>query len=148
MIDVVIFISVFFLMEGVAWFTHKYIMHGLLWHLHEDHHKRDDGNFFEKNDYFFVIFAVPGIALLAFGIYGGLSWALAAGLGITVYGFAYFMVHDIFIHRRFKILQKTNNRYLRGIRKAHKVHHKKLSKEGGECFGMLMVPFRYFRKQA
>lgn len=142
-----IFILVFFSMEAVAWFAHKYIMHGFLWHLHEDHHRRDDGSFFEKNDYFFIIFAVPGIALLALGIYGGMAWALASGLGITVYGFAYFLVHDVFIHRRFKVLQKSKSRYLTGIRKAHKVHHKKLTKEGGECFGMLLVPFRYFRRR-
>ena len=145
--NILIFIIVFFSMEAVAWFTHKYVMHGFLWHLHEDHHKRDDGGFFEKNDYFFVIFALPGIVLLAVGVYGGLGWALASGLGITLYGFAYFAVHDIFIHRRFKVFSKSKNTYLSGIRKAHKVHHKKLSKQGGECFGMLMVPFRYFRKK-
>jgi beta-carotene 3-hydroxylase len=30
------------------------------------------------------------------------------------------------------------------IRKAHKVHHKHLSKEKGECFGMLFVPRKYW----
>ena len=27
-------------MEFMAWFTHKYIMHGFLWVLHKDHHKK------------------------------------------------------------------------------------------------------------
>jgi beta-carotene 3-hydroxylase len=36
--------------------------------------------------------------------------------------------------------------YLRAIRKAHKVHHKHLGKEDGECFGMLVVPLKYFRE--
>ena len=33
-----------------------------------------------------------------------------------------------------------------GIRKAHKVHHKHLGKEDGECFGMLIVPLKYIRE--
>lgn len=36
----------FLAMEGVAWFTHKYIMHGLLWTLHKDHHKKESKGFF------------------------------------------------------------------------------------------------------
>jgi beta-carotene 3-hydroxylase len=28
------------------------------------------------------------------------------------------------------------------------VHHKHLNKEDGECFGMLFVPFKYFREAA
>jgi len=149
MIPVIFFFLVFIGMEFVAWFTHKYVMHGALWSLHKDHHRRDDSSFFEKNDYFFLIFAAPGIFLIMKGVYAEHAVALASGLAITVYGAVYFLVHDVFIHRRFKNLQTTNNRYLRGIRKAHKVHHKKISKEGGECFGMLVVPLRYFlqRKQ-
>ena len=42
-------------MEFVAWFAHKYVMHGLLWIWHEDHHKphHEKDGFFEKNDLFF-----------------------------------------------------------------------------------------------
>ena len=25
-------------MEGTAWLAHRYLMHGFLWFLHEDHH--------------------------------------------------------------------------------------------------------------
>ena len=46
----------FVMMEGVAWFTHKYIMHGILWSLHRDHHKKETYGFFERNDFFFLIF--------------------------------------------------------------------------------------------
>jgi len=66
------------------------------------------------------------------------------GTGIALYGAAYFLVHDIFIHQRFKIFTRTENVYLMAIRKAHKVHHKHLGKEEGECFGMLWVPWKYF----
>ena len=139
----IIFCS-FFAMEAVAWFTHKFVMHGLLWHLHEDHHKKNPSSFFEKNDYFFLIFAIPGIICLALGIYTPLARLLYIGLGITLYGFAYFMVHDIFIHQRFKLFRNTDNFYFRAIRRAHKMHHKHLDKQDGECFGMLWVPLKYF----
>ena len=135
----------FVAMEAIAWLTHKFVMHGLLWTLHEDHHKKNPTSFFEKNDYFFLIFAIPGIICLAIGTYGPLPSLLFIGLGITIYGFAYFMVHDIFIHQRFKIFRNADNFYFKAIRRAHKMHHKHLEKEDGECFGMLFVPFKYFR---
>ncbi|MEI9946719.1 MAG: hypothetical protein WDN26_21175 [Chitinophagaceae bacterium] len=43
-------------------------MHGFLWYLHKDHHQPEPG-FFEKNDAFFIIFAVPTIVLIFFGTY-------------------------------------------------------------------------------
>jgi len=139
-----ILVGTFFGMEAVAWLTHKYVMHGLLWNLHEDHHKKNPTSFFEKNDYFFLIFAIPGILCLALGLYTSYTYLMFIGLGITIYGFAYFFVHDIFIHQRFKIFRNSDNFYFRAIRRAHKMHHKHLGKEDGECFGMLWVPFKYF----
>lgn len=136
----------FIAMECVAWLAHKYLMHGALWFLHHDHHQRDDGKFLEKNDYFFVIFATPGILCLALGVVQGFSPWFWIGLGITIYGFTYFLVHDIFIHQRFKIFRNSDFIYFRAIRRAHKMHHKHLGKEDGECFGMLWVPLKYFRE--
>jgi beta-carotene 3-hydroxylase len=149
LINFIVFISFVTLMEGVAWFAHKFIMHGFLWNLHEDHHYKGENQFFEKNDYFFLIFATPGILLLAYGTYAGLHqpyfWA---GAGISVYGISYFLIHDVFIHQRFKWLKNADSIYFRAIRKAHKVHHKQLGKEDGECFGMLWVPLKYFKEAA
>ncbi|MEM7162352.1 MAG: carotene hydroxylase [Bacteroidota bacterium] len=145
MMNALILIGTFFIMEGVAWLTHKYVMHGFLWVLHKDHHIHEPG-FFEKNDAFFLIFAIPGSLLSIFGTFNPNDTMLMIGLGITLYGICYFLVHDIFIHQRFKILKRSNNNYLRAIRKAHKVHHKHLTKEEGECFGMLWVPIKYFRE--
>jgi beta-carotene 3-hydroxylase len=142
--NILILVGSFLAMEAVAWLTHKYVMHGLLWALHEDHHKKNPSSFFEKNDYFFLIFAIPGIICLAVGLYSPLTFLMYIGLGITAYGFAYFMVHDIFIHQRFKIFRNSDNFYFRAIRRAHKMHHKHLEKEDGECFGMLWVPIKYF----
>jgi beta-carotene 3-hydroxylase len=81
---------------------------------------------------------------LALGLYTSYTYLMFIGLGITIYGFAYFMVHDIFIHQRFKIFRNSDNFYFRAIRRAHKMHHKHLGKEDGECFGMLWVPIKYF----
>jgi beta-carotene 3-hydroxylase len=74
----------------------------------------------------------------------GSDFRVWIGTGIAAYGLAYFLVHDVFIHRRFKWFRRTENIYLMAIRKAHKVHHKHLTKEEGECFGMLFVPLKYW----
>jgi beta-carotene 3-hydroxylase len=137
-------IVAFLSMECVAWLTHKYLMHGLLWVLHCDHHHKEQQGFFERNDFFFLICALPGISCLIAGSTYNVPAILWIGIGITLYGFCYFLVHDIFIHQRFRIFRITNNRYLKGIRRAHKMHHKHLEKQDGECFGMLWVPFKYY----
>jgi len=121
----------FIFMEGVAWFTHKYIMHGFLWNWHRDHHQpHTKKGWFERNDLFFLVFAIPSATLFIVGSSNLSAPYLWMGLGILLYGLAYFFVHDIFIHQRFP----------------PKVHHKKMFKEDGECFGMLWVPIKYFRE--
>lgn len=142
---ILIVISTFLFMEGVSWFTHKYIMHGILWSLHKDHHKKKSSGFFEQNDFFFVIFSTPSIVTLYFGSQDNFNFLFWIGLGITLYGFAYFFVHEIFIHQRFKFIRNSNYRYFKALRRAHKIHHKHLNKQDGECFGMLWVPLKYFR---
>jgi len=139
-------LGTFVLMEGVTWCTHKFVMHGFLWYLHEDHHQPQYPHVFEKNDAFFVIFATPSILLFYFGINPELNYLFFIGLGIMMYGTAYFLIHDVLIHQRFKWFKKVNWWYFRALRKAHKVHHKHLDKPDGECFGMLFVPLRYFRE--
>lgn len=145
MMFALITLGVFIIMEGVSWFTHKYVMHGFGWFLHEDHHQpKYDG--FEKNDLFFAIFAIPSMALFFFGTYTEYSYLLFIGLGIMCYGIAYFTIHDVLIHQRFKWFKNTNNAYLKGLRKAHKIHHKNMGKKDSQCYGMLFVPFKYFKK--
>ncbi len=143
--SLIVFAS-FFSMEGVAWFTHKFIMHGLLWFLHKDHHQKEIEGFFEKNDFFFLIFAIPGILCLLLGSFYYNLALIMVGNGITLYGAAYFLVHDIFIHQRFKIFRNFDSVYLRAIRRAHKMHHKHLTKHDGESFGMLWIPIKYFKE--
>lgn len=146
MIYVLITLGTFMVMEGVTWCTHKYVMHGFGWFLHEDHHQPGYPHVFEKNDAFFVVFAIPSSLSIFFGLEQQLFWLAAIGFGILFYGLAYFLVHDVLIHQRFKWFKHTKNRYLLGLRKAHKIHHKNMGKEESECFGMLFVPFKYFKK--
>ncbi len=131
-------------MEFVAWFTHKYVMHGFLWFLHKDHHQKEPG-FFEKNDAFFLIFAVPSWLCIMLGMMYVTPVSVAIGAGIATYGFAYFLVHEIFIHQRLKWFKATNNNYLEAVRFAHKMHHKHLGKGEGESFGMLVFNLKYWR---
>ncbi len=142
---IIIILTTFFIMEGVTWLTHKYVMHGFLWYLHEDHHQKDAG-FFEKNDAFFLIFAIPSWLCIMFGLQNGYYQVAAIGFGIAMYGMAYFVIHEVIIHQRFKWFTRSNNEYVKTIRWAHKMHHKHLNKEEGESFGMLIVAKKYWDK--
>jgi beta-carotene 3-hydroxylase len=141
----VVFFMTFFIMEFMAWFTHKYVMHGFLWNLHADHHKKDHDSWFERNDTFFVFYAIISIIFFLLWQNGLLEIGLAIGLGIFAYGLTYFLVHDIFIHQRFKLFRNIDNKYARALRRAHKMHHKHVGKEKGECFGMLLFPFKHYK---
>lgn len=118
-------------------------MHGILWRWHEDHHTPHQKKL-EKNDRFSLIFALPSAFLIVYGLTQEIWIMSSIGFGILLYGIAYFLVHDVFIHRRMKYLKQIDHPYFKALRKAHKVHHKHLGKEDGECFGMLMVPLKYF----
>lgn len=137
-----IVVATFCAMEGVAWFAHRYVMHGFMWWFHRDHHQHEPG-FFEKNDAFFLTFAIPSAYCFITGV-AAVDFRIWIGLGIALYGVCYLIVHDVFIHQRFKWLRRTDNVYLKAIRKAHLVHHKHLGPEDGECFGMLWAPPKYF----
>ena len=110
--NILIFLFVFFLMEFVAWFTHKYVMHGFLWYFHKDHHTRDNKGVLKKR---FLLFNLcdTGFFFMMYGIHIGIVYfPFWIGLGITVYGAAYFL-HDLFIHQRLKVLKNTKNKFIR-----------------------------------
>jgi len=147
---ILIVTGLFILMEGVAWLTHKYLMHGFLWWLHRDHHippQKKSSSFFQKNDWFFVIFALPS---MIFYMLGGLLASpvmFSVAIGITLYGIAYFVFHEIVFHRRFNLFRKWNSTYVRAVRRAHSMHHRHLSHENGECFGLLIFPHKYLKQE-
>ena len=138
-----VLLAAFFGMEFMAWATHKFLMHGWMWFFHLDHHQVKPG-FFERNDVFFLIYAIPSWLCIMLGMMNDLYVPVWIGYGIAAYGFAYFLIHDVYIHRRFKWLRDIDTPYFLAIRKAHKVHHKYQGKEDGECFGMLLVPRKYY----
>lgn len=142
---VLIVLLTFAFMEFFAWWLHRYIMHGSMWFLHRDHHQPGKG-FFEKNDWFFLAFAIPSWLFIMLGVIYQAYWSISIGAGLTLYGIAYFVVHDIIIHQRFKFFGRSNNSYIRALRWAHKMHHKHLEKEDGESFGFLWVEKKYWNK--
>ncbi len=142
-LHILLFVSTFFLMEGAAWATHKYIMHGFLWSWHKDHHQPHE-HFFEKNDYFAVVFSIPSILTIMAGFEIEFLWFLKSiGFGILAYGIFYVVFHDIIVHRRIKIKFIAKNPYLRRMIKAHQVHHRCKDKNGAEAFGFLYAPKKY-----
>jgi len=140
---ILISVTTFFFMEGVAWFTHKYIMHGVLWTWHKSHHKVHNHPL-ERNDLFALVFSIPSITLIVIGFeVESLSSLRYFGFGILAYGLFYFIFHDIIVHRRIKIPFKAKSNYLKRIIRAHYVHHETHTKGGAEAFGFLYAPNKY-----
>ncbi len=138
-------------MEFVAWAAHKYLMHGWLWNWHEDHHRphHDKTGFFEKNDLFFLVFAIPSALSYMIGLsYAQWFWLTFVGIGISIYGLIYFLIHDVYIHQRFSWFRQLDSKYSRAILRAHGHHHAITEKEGCESFGLLLVARKYFGKRS
>lgn len=141
--DIGIVLSTIALMELISWAMHKYLFHGPLWFIHKTHHQQRHG-WFELNDLFSIGFASFALWLMWIG-HLTLTYQFWIGTGISIYGIIYFIFHDWFIHNRFKAF-KSDNRYLVGIRRAHKIHHKSTEKHPSEEFGLLVANRKWFRK--
>ena len=147
LIKALIVVGTFCFMEFMAWFAHKYIMHGFGWNWHKDHHQHHKG-FFEKNDYYAVVFSIIAASSIIYGNINPQFWFLVwIGAGVTCYGVAYFVFHDIIVHRRVKIKFVAKNKYLKRIMNAHYIHHRVHSKDGAEAFGFLYAPRKYEPKK-
>jgi beta-carotene 3-hydroxylase len=135
-------------MEGIAWFTHKYIMHGFLWFLHKSHHTNHN-HVLEVNDVFALVFSVQSMAMIMIGItYPEWNILLALGIGISIYGMMYAVFHDILTHNRIPLLKiNIKNAYLKRIIRAHGVHHRSHKKEDSEAYGFLYAPKKYDRNK-
>jgi beta-carotene 3-hydroxylase len=136
-------IGTFFFMEAVAWFTHKYIMHGVLWSWHRSHHRLHNHTL-ERNDLFALVFSIPSVACIVLGSeFPEIRWLMFVGFGILAYGIFYFIFHDVIVHRRIKIKYKAKSKYMKRIMNAHHVHHEVHTKEGAKAFGFLYAPKKY-----
>ncbi len=158
MINVLIAFAAFWVMEFVAWSNHKFVMHGFLWKWHADHHINDNKKSgqqtehykpgFEKNDYFFLIYTIPAIILLLVGFYFNITAIIAAGIGISLYGSTYFVIHDIVIHQRLKIpfLMNIKNQYIQSIIRAHLAHHRGKNIKDFDNYGLLIFQRRFLKE--
>ena len=145
-LDVALAVAAFVAMEGVAWFTHKYVMHGALWVWHRSHHEPRTG-LFELNDLFAVVFAAPAIVAIWLGVHGTPPM-LPVGLGITAYGAAYSMFHDGLVHRRYPVPFDARARPWKRLAQAHRIHHAVATRRGCVSFGFLWVrPARELKAQ-
>lgn len=142
----IVFLMTFVGMEFAAWFLHKFVMHGFLWVLHRDHHQINSEKSYQLNDAFALFFAVPSFLSILFDSLWELPLLGAFGYGVMAYGIVYFTVHEVIIHRRWKLFALRNNWYIEALNVAHKIHHAKIDKEDGENFGMLAVPLKYYRQ--
>lgn len=138
LLNAALFLGALALMEPVAHLSHRYLMHGPLWCLHESHHQPRQGTF-EKNDLFAVFFSVPSIMLIYVGTNHSPP-ALWAGLGIAAYGVCYFLFHDVLVHRRVDHGYRPAAGYLRRIVHAHRLHHAARGRGGAVSFGFLLAP--------
>lgn len=134
-------------MEVVSYIMHRWLFHGVLWKIHESHHKPNHGKF-ELNDIFSLIFAAVSIVLMVAGANNmhGLPY-FGLGLGIALYGLLYFVIHDLFTHKRF-IPFKSDNWFMKLVRRAHQRHHQDVGKKGSEPYGLFLFPYdRYPEKK-
>lgn len=143
---ILIIAAAFAFMEFVAWSNHKYVMHGFLWSLHKDHHLTDIAGkpVLQKNDFFFLIYALPAIVLIIWGLSAGNPYMISAGAGITLYGFTYFIFHDVVYHQRLPIFKNPKNSYVLAIIRAHDAHHRPKNRTDFNNFGLLVFSRKYF----
>jgi beta-carotene 3-hydroxylase len=130
-------LGAFAVMEPVTAATHRWVMHGIGVRLHRSHHRRrwSDGSRLEANDAFPVMFA----AVVCIGLWVGFNqpgWAglVPVGVGVTLYGLAYALVHDVYIHGRIGAFGARRFQVLEGLADAHRIHHL----YNGAPYGMLV----------
>ncbi|MGH9127648.1 MAG: sterol desaturase family protein [Acidimicrobiales bacterium] len=138
-------IASFVVMEPATYAAHRWVMHGVGWVLHRSHHEdrvtdlQARAAALEANDAFPVIFGTVTVLAMAAGSRRSSLRALVSiGCGVTAYGAAYGLVHDVYIHARLGPPPVVG--LLERLKEAHRFHHA----YGGEPYGMLfpVVPAR------
>ena len=138
LVPVLLVIGTVVLMEGIAWWTHKYIMHGWGWGWHKTHHEPHEGGL-EVNDLYSVIFALCSIPLFIVGVF---SWRpiLWVAIGVVIYGILYFIAHDGLVHQRWPFRYVPRKGYLKRLYQAHRLHHAVEGRKGAVSFGFIYAP--------
>jgi beta-carotene 3-hydroxylase len=130
-------------MEAFAHGVHKHVMHGPLWVLHQSHHERGNGRSgpgrWELNDVFALVFALPSVVLIYFGL-RGYAILMPPGIAMAAYGLLNVGFHDLLVHRRIRHSWIPRGGYLGRIVQAHHIHHGTRTREGAESFGFFYAP--------
>ena len=130
----------FMAMEPVTYATHRWLMHGPGRRLHRSHHAPRPGSRWQANDLFPLAFSLVVMGALAIGFnVAGWGRLVPLAVGVTLYGVAYALVHDVYAHRRARLFHHRRAALDR-LADAHALHHR----FGGEPYGMLLplVPRR------
>jgi len=112
-------------MEPWARLLHGRVWHASLWGIHRSHHGRRRGRF-ERNDVLSAAHAPIAAALVMIGcnLHGAAAPAcIGVGVGMTIFGLAYVLVHDGFVHGRLPVRFLARVAWLRRVRDAHAAHH-------------------------
>jgi beta-carotene 3-hydroxylase len=144
---VLIVVVSFLAMEPITAATHRWVMHGIGEWFHRSHHRPGRKPRWERNDWFPVVFA----AIVLFGLWlgfnrNGFGALIPAAIGVSLYGAAYALVHDGYIHRRIDPFGDRSNAYLDHVADSHRIHHL----YNGAPYGMLapVVPAELRAKAA
>jgi beta-carotene 3-hydroxylase len=91
-----------------------------------------------------LITALPAFLCIFLGYLYQIWFLPPIGFGMTLYGIAYFLFHDVMFHRRFKWFRlRPRGTYFTGIMNAHRLHHRVNTKKQALSFGFLFAPRSY-----
>ena len=134
------------LMDLWAALLHGAIWHGRLWPVHRSHHTARRGAF-ERNDWLSALHAPISVALILYGCRAAPSLsrevAFGVGLGMSLFGLAYTLVHDGLVHGRLPVRGLLRFAYFRDVARAHRVHH--AGPTGGPPYGLFFGPMELSR---
>lgn len=113
----------FIAMEPLTAAIHRFVMHGVGAWFHRSHHQPSTSGW-ERNDWYPVGFA----SIVMVGFWLGfhrqeLAWMIPVGVGVTLYGATYALVHDGYIHGRLGLFRTRRWRWLDRLADAHRIHH-------------------------
>lgn len=129
----VLVLVAFVVMEPITYLTHRFVMHGIGVRLHRSHHRLASAGW-EANDIYPLLFASVVCLGMAAGFnIAGFATLIPIGIGVTLYGLAYALVHDAYTHGRIPLFRRRIT-HLDRLAAAHRLHHR----FNGEPYGMLL----------
>lgn len=124
-------------MDVWAALLHGLVWHGPLWGVHRSHHDERPHRW-EANDALSVLHAPIAIAAILWGCHAAPGLArevvFGVGVGMTLFGLAYLVVHDGLVHGRLPVAFLERWGYLRRVARCHRVHHG--TSAGGAPYGL------------